>query len=145
MVSRLSTTAPDVALCLEGAESHRLRQVAEVVASLAVAQSGQSDARLDDAIAMVKRGMFGDSAERTRVQLLTEELDEAQWNLQERVESSTASQEEYLEAFRRARAASTVWFALADDPFEAVLESAYEPNAAIADLNIVRQAVDAVL
>jgi hypothetical protein len=145
MASRLSTTAPDIALRLEGAESHRLRQVAEAVASLAVAQTGQSDSCLDAAIDLVKRGMFGDSAERTRVQLLTEELDETQWDLQERVESGTASQEQYLNAFRRARAASTVWFALADDPLEAALESVYEAHAAIADPGIVKQAVDAVL
>jgi hypothetical protein len=145
MPSRLSTAAPDIALRLEGAEFHRLRHVAEAMASLAVAQTGQSDTRLVAAIALMKQSMFGDSPERTRVQLLIEELDEAQWDLQERVDSGTASQEQHLKAFRQARAASTVWFALADDPLEAALESVYEANAAIADLSIVKQAVDAVL
>jgi len=39
-------------------------------------------------------------------------LDDVAWNIQERAESGSATQEEYLQAFAKARAAAAVGFAL---------------------------------
>jgi hypothetical protein len=51
----------------------------------------------------------------------------------------------YSTAFRRARAALSVGFALQRDPRSAALEAVYEAQAAVADLYAVREVVNDAL
>lgn len=78
---------------------------------------------------------------RRSVAQLTEELDERAWDIQELVDTGAATEEAYLEAFRQARAAAAVGYALSPDPQTAAFESVYEAQAAVIDLGAVRLAV----
>ena len=75
------------------------------------------------------------------MQALVDELDEAAWDLQRPVHSGGSPESAYLEAFRKARAASAVAFALDPDPHKAAIEAVYEAQAALGDVNPVRSAV----
>ena len=104
-----------------------------------------ADPRLDVALAALRGGGLGDTAERFGVQQLTDELDEIAWDTQELAEVGTVSRRDYSAAFRRARAAASVGFALISDALIAALEAVYEAQAAVADVDAVRTAVSAVL
>jgi hypothetical protein len=110
---------------------------------LVLTQTSLVDPRVQPALALLVENLHGtgEPAERAAIQALTDELDEAGWEVQERLESGDASEGDYLVAFRLARAAATLWFALSTDPMEAAAESIYEANAATGDLDIVRKAV----
>lgn len=77
-------------------------------------------------------------AELTR---LTEELDEIAWRIQDSFEVGDGDGEpdqEYLGAFRRARAVSALSFALELDDLTAALEATYEAIAAMGRDPVVR-------
>jgi hypothetical protein len=145
MISRLSTVAPDLAGRLEKQSPERLKIVAANAANLAVTRTQLADPRLDVALASLRDGGTDNTAERYGVQQLTNELDEIAWNAQEMAETGAASREEYSAAFRRARAAASVDFALDSDALSAALEAVYEAQAAVADLEAMRVVVNAVL
>jgi len=63
------------------------------------------------------------------------------WNIQDQVDEGTASEDEYASAFMRARAASSLDFALNGDAFTAAAESIYEASAALDDPELVRELV----
>jgi hypothetical protein len=75
------------------------------------------------------------------MQALVDELDEAAWEIQERVHSGRLPKDEYLQAFRKARAASAVAFALEPDPRTAALEAVCEAQSAAGDLSPVSAVV----
>ncbi|WP_344753508.1 hypothetical protein [Gryllotalpicola koreensis] len=72
---------------------------------------------------------------------MTAALDEKAWECQAGVEVGQLSEADYLEAFRRARAAATVGFALGSDALQAALESVCEAQAATGHIEEVRRAV----
>ena len=82
--------------------------------------------------------------QRDALQLLVDELDETAWATRARQHAGIATDEEYLRDFRKARAASAMWFALDPDPLTAAIQSAYEAYHAVADsavlLDVVGQA-----
>jgi hypothetical protein len=97
------------------------------------------------ALAALRDGGQSSAAERSGVQQLTEELDEIAWDVQDMTEAGTASLQDYSTAFRRARAAASVGFALGPDSLSAALEAVYEARAAAGDLDAVREIVSAFL
>jgi hypothetical protein len=103
------------------------------------------DLRLDTALAAIRNGAAGGRDECSAVSGVTEELDEKAWDIQEQVDEGALPQEAYLEAFRMARAAASVGFALEVDPLKAALEAVYEAQAAIADLGAIRTAIGPAL
>lgn len=141
VVSRLSTIAPDLVESLEGQRPARLRRVAAGVASLAVERTRLSDRRLDAALGALREGRRGATSERTGVECLTHELDEIAWDAQEKAEPH----ESCVFAFRRARAAAAVGFALEADALAAALGAVYEAQAAVRDLNAVRSVASSAL
>lgn len=145
MVSRLSTVAADLAEQLEHRPSSQLRKVATTAALLAVDRTSLVDSRLDTALAAIRDGAPGNRDECSAASRVTEELDERAWDIQEKVDEGMLPQEVYLEAFRRARAAASVGFALEVNPLQAALEAVYEAQAAVADLEAVRTAIDPLL
>jgi hypothetical protein len=140
MPSRLSTIAPDLAAWLEHQSRQRLRAAAANAARLAVDRTRLTDPRLDAALTALRNGQFGRMAEQSGVQQLVDELDAAAWNLQEKAEVGTVPHQAYSAAFRRARAAASVGFALGSDALSAALEAVYEAHAATADLDAVQAA-----
>jgi hypothetical protein len=133
MNTRLTTIAPDLVEELVRCPPDRLRRIAERVAEAAIEGAELSDGRADGALAALRAGGFGDTDERASAKTLTDELDEAAWDVQDRVEAGDAEQGEYVAAFRRARAGMSLWFALHADPLVAALESVYEARAALDD------------
>jgi hypothetical protein len=145
MISRLSSVAPDLVARLEQLLPDPLRRAAASAAILAVERTQLADQRLDAALAALHDGRFGDTAERSGVQHLTDELDQIAWDAQEKADSGLVSRQTYSAAFRRARAAASVGFALDSDALNAALEAVYEAKAAVADLDLVRSVVGAAL
>jgi hypothetical protein len=143
MSSRLSTIAPDLAASLEHQSRERLRGAAANAAHLALERTRLTDPRLDAALTVLRDGQVERMAEQSGVQQLVDELDAAAWDLQEKVEVGTVPYQAYRAAFRRARAAASVGFALGSDALSAALEAVYEAHAATADLDAVQAAASA--
>jgi hypothetical protein len=138
MIGRLSTIAPDLVALLEQQQSEQLRRVAAKAANLAIERTDLSEPRLDDALAALREGRLGSTPERSAVHYLTDELDAIAWDAQEKMEAGIGSRQDYSTAFRRARAAASVGFALDANALTAALESVYEAQAAVADLDAMR-------
>jgi hypothetical protein len=136
----LDSVAPELAEQLRGTSEDALRRVAATVGDLAVKRVSLTDPRLDRALSILSgRPAEGDA--KRDLQGLVEELDEAAWEIQARVHSGRAPEEEYLRAFRKARAASSVAFAMDSDPQAAAMEAVYEAQAAVGDVGPVKAAV----
>lgn len=142
MTWRLNTIAPDLVEQLEREPEPRLRTMAEGVVDAALRDAEIRSETVDSALAALRAGRYGESDERSATKALADELDEAAWDIQERVDAGEAEQEDYLSAFRRARAATALWFALDDDPQTAAMEAAYEARAATDD-GVVRREIAA--
>ncbi|MFM9559373.1 hypothetical protein ACKI19_44870, partial [Streptomyces caniscabiei] len=71
------------------------------------------------------------------VNSLVEELDNLQWDVQDRVDTGDADAHEHLYAFSRARAA--------EDPRSAAMEGLYEAAIAIDDLDSLRDVIEHVV
>lgn len=142
MTWRLNTIAPDLVEQLEREPEPRLRTMAEGVVDAALRDAEIRSETVDSALAALRAGRYGESDERSATKALADELDEAAWDIQERVDAGEAEQEDYLSAFRRARAATALWFALDDDPLTAAMEAAYEARAATDD-GVVRREIAA--
>jgi hypothetical protein len=139
--ARLKLLDPVLRQVLDDASEPARRRAALTVSKLAVDRAGITDPRIGAALERLQGGGYGDSSERSAVQALTEELDEAAWNVQDRVEAGTADKADYVNAFARARAANAVWYALDRDPLEAAAEATYEASAAIGDPEAVSTAI----
>jgi hypothetical protein len=138
MIGRLSTIAPDLVALLEQQQSEQLRRVAARAANLAIERTNLSEPRIDGALAALHEGRLGFTPERSAVQHLANELDEIAWDAQEKMEAGIGLRQDYSMAFRRARAAASVGFALDSNALTAAFESVYEAQAAVADLDAVR-------
>ncbi len=141
VISRLATIAPDLVASLEHQQPRRLRLVAASAAGLAVERVRLSDPRLEAALGALREGRLGDTSERAGVQCLAREIDEIAWDAQERAENGDGSRETYVIAFRKARAAAAVGFALEADALTAALGAVYEAHAAVKDLQALRSVV----
>jgi hypothetical protein len=136
----LDSVSPELADQLRSTGRDELRRIATAMGDLAAKEVSLSDPRLDRALAAL-RGGPGGGKEKVELQALVDELDEAAWQIQARVHSGQAPEDEYLKAFRKARAASAVAFALDPDPRTAATEAIYEAQAALGDVSPVRAAV----
>jgi hypothetical protein len=136
--ARLAYVSPDLAQLIRKADAAQLRRVAAAAAMFAVDRTGLCDPRSQAAQITLAQGNPGDSQQRAEVHQLAEELDEAAWDIQDRVDVGNAPRHSYLHAFAMARAASALCFALDADPLTAALEATYEANAATDDLSSLR-------
>ena len=112
MIGRLSTIARDLIALLEQQQSEQLRRAAAGVANLAIERTHLSEPRVDAALAALHEGRLGFTPERSAVQYLTDELDKIAWDAQENMEAGIRSRYAYSTAFRRAKAAASLGFAL---------------------------------
>ncbi len=132
--TRLDSVSPELAERLRGSSADALRRVAAAVGDLAVKRVSLADPRLERALSILA-GRRAEGGERVELEALVEELDEAAWETQARVHAGRAPEDEYLRAFRKARAASSVAFALDPDPKAAAMEAVYEAQAAVGDVS----------
>ena len=145
MSSRLSTVAADLPARLEAQPAETLRKVAVAVALLAVERTQLADSRLEGALQSLTNTTAVPPELRSAVQQATDELDEIAWEAQDKADEGLLDQQDYQQAFRRARAAACVGFALEPDAIHAALESVYEAQAATGDLSVVREVVEHAL
>jgi hypothetical protein len=126
LTNRLSTVAIDLVHEIERLPASALRRVAAEAATLAVARTELKDPRLDEALQSLNaRGAKTDAARRVTEQV-TNELDERARDLQDLIGTGAASQSAYETAFRKARAAAAVGYALDVDPLTSAFEAVYE-------------------
>ena len=123
MPTRLDSEDPEMVANLRAMSPASLRTAAKTIASLAVERAGIRDPRMDAGLAALRNQGWDDAQIRRGLQQLTAELDEVAWNIQDQVDEGTASEDEYASAFMRARAASSLDFALNGDAFTAAAES----------------------
>ena len=71
-----------------------------------------------------------DMLRRSRLDALTQELEETAWDIQDRIGAGDASEDEYRRAFAKARAVAAIGFAL-DGSLAASFDSLYEAYYAI--------------
>jgi hypothetical protein len=109
------------------------------VAREAVARSGLDDPLVASALDQIRTGEPGMNAS---VQEVAERLDQVAWNIQDAEDGHDSDQ--YIEAFRRARAASAVAFALNTDS-GSMLESIYEAQAALGSIAAARRLIEPLL
>lgn len=144
MSTRLETRSAELSQLIETADPDPQRQIAVKVAEAALAAVPLDEPEFAPALADLAAGRWGGDGVRAAT-TLTDRLDNLAWDIQDEVDEGTAEQSEYVEAFRRARVASAVAFALDADPRNAALEAAYEAEAATENLGLIRSIVDDVL
>ncbi len=141
----LKKVAPDLVDLLEHADDAARRRGATAAVELALQRTDLQGAQVTEARSALAAGRVGDIPERSAVEALTEELDDAAWNIQDQVESGAAPQERYLAAFAKARAAAALAFAFEPDPLDGAFEVVYEANFAVGDLEDLRAVVTAAV
>ncbi|MBR7828151.1 hypothetical protein KDK95_17675 [Actinospica sp. MGRD01-02] len=144
MASRLETRSAQLSQLIEAADAEPQRRIAVRAAKAAVSAVALDEPELAPALADLALGRWGGPGAQAAT-ALTDRLDAQAWGIHDEMEQGTAEQVEYRATFRRARAASAVAFALATDPRNAALEAAYEADAAIENLELIRGIVNEVL
>lgn len=145
MTTRLGTVAPDLVRRVDEATESQQRHASIRAAEFAMERSGLDDQRVQALLDLVREGTVEDAVIRTQVEELAAALDEAQWDIQDRVDAGEATVEDHLKAFGRARAAAAVLSAADGDPRIAAMESMYEASAIVDDLDELRSAVISAL
>lgn len=144
MVNRLSLI--DVALAdrLSAARPEVQRAVARKVALVAAEHTGLNDERFDSILAML-RADGTQPPDLTTAIAAVEDLDNAAFDAQDRVDDSTGSEDDDARAFTKARAATALVAAFADDPAEGAEDAIYEAYNATQDMALLRDAIHHVL
>ena len=140
--SRLAVVDDDLARLIDGASLRTCRLIAAEVATLAATATDIQEKWISPVRETSESGALGGLENRVGLNSLVLELDELAWDLQEQGSAAEAS---YLLAFRKARAASALLFALEDDARIAALEAAYEAQSAMDDLGVVQAVARRIL
>jgi len=146
MAARLSTIAPDLAVELEHASERGRRRAAIAAVRFACAAARLSEPQVDELVRLIAQGVTGDSTQRLAVRRLAEDLDNAQWRLQDQNDRADAGDlAAHLDAFSQARAATAAYFAADEDAQAAALEAVYEAAATTDDLSKLKATVRSAL
>lgn len=129
---RLENSASELAARLRDAPPAVQRSAARVAASWAIEVARVDQPTVEDALNRLARQEDA-SALRDLLGVLVQELDEVAWSLQDAADVGSASVEDYLLAFGRARAVNAVLFACDPKPEAAALEATYEASVVAAD------------
>lgn len=143
-MQRLETLAPEFARRLQTLGAEEQRAVAVAASELALSRSGVDHPVIAAIEPALQGGAPVSSEERERIRALADQLDEIYFDLQEAAEAHGAEASDWEQAFRRARAVSSLYWALDDDPLTAASEAVYESAAAVGDPADVLAAVDLV-
>jgi hypothetical protein len=138
---RLDSISPSLTKAFRDASDDQRRRAALTVCLVAVAQSGLQGSEVDAALAVLR----GQRNERTKlrheIEATAAQLDERYFKLSEEAEAATP---EALAAFRKARAAASLAFALSNDATQ-LHEAIYEAIAASRDQAEVLRAAEKAL
>lgn len=142
MVERLTLVDATLAERVAAASDADRRTVTLAVVRAALDRIGFSDARVDDAVGALEAGRYGDGSEQGALAALVEELDNAAFDAQDRLDEGTGSEADYDVAFRKARAATAVLSAFQTDSLTAVSDAVYEAYHAVdEDRQFIAEAV----
>jgi hypothetical protein len=145
VASRLASVDRDLAKRILAADPAACRRAAAAAAGWAVGSAGLDDPRVDAFLTRDAAPATDVAVAREALRALVDELDEGGWNLQDQVEEGNASNDDYLRAFGKARAASALYEATGEDPHLAALEAVYEAWMVVDDPGELRSIVVAVL
>jgi len=141
---RLDTVAPEVVEILDSVSHDSRRRVAIGIAEWVVDGVQPEGREVSNALEALRSGNYGESPTRIALEGLLERLDIVAWDVQDKIGVST-TEEDYGQAFFKARSVHALWFALSLDAEEAAYESAYEAEAATEDEEGLRQTVISLL
>jgi hypothetical protein len=122
--------SPELVDMLRQVTDETRHQIVERVCLLAVQRADVADPRLAEALNAIRWRNFGIPELRSQLDALVQELDEIGWDAQDRVEAGDATEDEYHQAFVKARAAAAIGFAL-EGSLTASFDSLYEAYYAI--------------
>jgi hypothetical protein len=141
---RLSTVDPDLVSEIRAQEPDAQAEISTSVGVWIVGELRLDDPRIIAAVGALGSRGATESAIIDGVKAVADELDDVAWDIQDQVDEGTRSQSDYVEAFARSRAATSLWYAFESDPLVSALESVYEAQAAC-DPDIVRSVVHSVI
>jgi hypothetical protein len=135
---------PELAARLLSASEQNQRDVTIAAAVAAMRATRLSRPLLEEVVDDLVHHHY-DGPRRDEVERLEQDLDERAWTMQEQVESGGAQRDEYMQLFRRARAAAAMKMALDPNARTAVSETVYEASHAVGDPDRFTQLLGAVL
>ncbi len=145
MTARLERINPDLFDQLRFASPVQQRAAARAACRFALDYNDLVGPIIDASWEAIETARYGDSRPREQLKAFVSQLEAIQRKARDCVEEGQASRSQYIAAFRRARAANSIYYALSSDAFEAATESAYEANAATSDLQGLVQAISSAL
>jgi hypothetical protein len=140
-MNRLETVDRNLADTLAAANESVLRSISIALVEYGLAETGLWNPRVDAAVRLLRNNTQNQEVQAS-VAALVGELDERQWDLQERVDAGEASPREQVRAFSQARAAAALDLAFNADPVAAAQDVAYEVLAAVDDRDAIRRVVE---
>jgi hypothetical protein len=141
-MSRLAHEFDALAAAIEQASPAVRTRIAATVAMAAVKAARLEDGTITEALTCLRAGEPAEAALRDRVEQVVQRLDEAHWNAEEGIASPSTSD---VDAFARARAANSVWFALGVNDAENAQDAVYEAHFALKSGDRLRSIVRAEL
>jgi hypothetical protein len=145
MMSRLSTVAPDLMNRLAAQESEVLSNLARAAAVWVVDSVGLRDSGVTEVMEQLGNSERPSADCVNSLRVIVQKLDEAAWELQDKLDAGESIGSDYELTFGRARAASAVLFAASADPLSAASEAIYEAHAAIGTWEELNRLIDAEL
>lgn len=139
--NRLELLDQDLSALLQKASVSQQRNVALIASQFALERNSLNDPIVTQALKAMEIGNYDDESLREKIESLVNQLDEIQWDLQEKMDAGEAELSAYLTAFQQARSANSLYFALDTDAFNAATESIYEADAATDDLVTLKQRI----
>lgn len=129
--NRLEIIDKELADALVRVPEEKLRMITGEVVGFVIKRS-----KLDNSLVAEALTSLGSKPEANilkSVEKLVNDLDKKQWDLKSKVEMGRVEKDEYLSAFRQARAANALLYALESNPLIAARESIYEAFTALGE------------
>lgn len=145
MTARLERIDPDLFDQLRCASPIQQRAAARAACRFALDYNDLVGPIIDAGWEAMATARYGNSRPRQQLKAFVNQLETIERRVRDCVDNGQASQDQYVAAFRRARAANSIYYALSLNAFEAATESAYEANAATSDTAGLAQAISSAL
>jgi hypothetical protein len=139
-----TVVGPELAARLLSASEQNQRDVTIAAAVAAMRATRLSRPLLEEAVDDLVHHHYG-GPRRDEVERLEQDLDQRALTMQEQIESGGAQRDEYMQLFRRARAAAAMKMALDANARTAVSETVYEASHAVGEPDRFAQLLGAVL
>ncbi|QQS39221.1 hypothetical protein IPM62_01230 [Candidatus Woesebacteria bacterium] len=120
------------------------RSIAYNVAKLAIEHAGLKGDFVDEAVANMELGNTNEALQ-SKVKVYVERLDNEAYALEAKRQENNPYEKRYLTAFRKARAANALYYALDNDELRAATESIYEASKSVDNSLLVKEKVEAIL